>query len=75
MSDEQHNRDIEVATALGSIDATLKSIDTRLCKVESDLKSAVGTLNRWKGATGIMIIVGGVIGWLGNLLFKNGGHA
>lgn len=72
MTDQQ--RDIEVATALGRIEASLASISERLGKVETDLTRAVGTLNRWKGATGIMILVGGVVGWLGNLFVK-GGHS
>lgn len=74
MTDQQHERDIEVATALGRIEASLASISERLGKVETDLTRAVGTLNRWKGATGIMILVGGVVGWLGNLFVK-GGHS
>lgn len=74
MSDEQHERDIAVATALGSIDATLKSIDTRLSKVEGDLKSVAGTVNRWKGATALMVVIGGVLGWLANLFVKSGTH-
>ena len=68
-----HDREIEVANALGRIEATLVSIDTRMSKVETDLKSVVGTVNRWKGATAILILVGGLIGWLGNLFVK-GSH-
>lgn len=68
------DRDIDVANALGRIEATLTSIDTRMSKVETDLKSVVGTVNRWKGATAILILVGGIIGWLGNLFVK-GNHA
>jgi hypothetical protein len=75
LSDDQvkHERDIEVATLLGRIDATLTSIDARMSKVETDLKSVVGTVNRWKGATAILILVGGLVGWLGNLFVK-GNH-
>jgi hypothetical protein len=69
---EEH--DLHVATALGSIDATLKAFDVRLSKIETDLKSAVGTLNRYKGATGILIIVGGLLGWVANFFFK-GSHS
>lgn len=68
-----HQRELEVATLLGRIDATLTSIDNRLCKVETDVKSINGTVNRWKGATAILILVGGIVGWLGNLFVK-GSH-
>lgn len=70
----QHQRDIKVAEALGSIDSTLKSIDVRLSKVEGDLKSVVGTVNRWKGATALMVVIGGVLGWLANLFVRGGTH-
>jgi hypothetical protein len=68
---QQHDRDIEVATALGSINTSLISIDTRLRAVESDLKSVVGTVNRWKGATALMVVVGGILGWLANLFVRS----
>lgn len=66
----EQRREIEVATELGKIGATLESIDTRLEKVEADLKSVVGTVNRWKGATAILVVVGGLLGWLGNFFIK-----
>lgn len=77
LSDEQlkHERDIAVAQFMGRIDSTLTSIDTRLSKVEGKLDGAVGTLNKWKGATGLLgIISGALIGWLVNLFVRGGTH-
>lgn len=76
LSDEQarHERDIRVAEFMGRIDSTLSSIDTRMSKVETDLKSVVGTVNRWKGATALLgVTAGALIGWLVNL-FTKGNH-
>jgi hypothetical protein len=70
----ERTREIEVATELGKIVATLESIDSRLEKVEHDVKSVVATVNRWKGATAILIVVGGLIGWFVNLFVK-GNHS
>jgi hypothetical protein len=70
----KHDRDLYIATTLGSIEAKLESIDVRMGTVEKEIKSVVGTVNRWKGATAILILVGGIIGWLGNLFVKGGSH-
>ncbi len=58
---------------LGEINGKLGSALERLDKVEKKLDSVVAMTNRWKGATTILILLGGFIGWATNLLFK--GHA
>lgn len=68
-------RDIEVATELGKITAALESIGDRLTKVEGKLDNVVGVVNRWKGATGILVVLGGLFGWVANLFLKTNGKA
>lgn len=58
---------------LGEINGKLGSALERLDKVEKKLDSVVAMTNRWKGATTLLIFLGGVIGWVINLLFK--GHS
>lgn len=58
---------------LGEINGKLGSALERLDKVEKKLDSVVAMTNRWKGATTILIMLGGFIGWVTNLIFK--GHA
>lgn len=58
---------------LGEINGKLSGALERLDRVEADVKSVVAMTNRWKGATSILIILGGAIGWVTNFIFK--GHA
>lgn len=58
---------------LGEINGKLGSALERLDKVEKKLDSVVAMTNRWKGATTILIFLGGLIGWVTNLLIK--GHS
>lgn len=57
---------------LGEINGKLGSALERLDKVEKKLDGVVAMTNRWKGATTILIMLGGFIGWATNFLFK--GH-
>jgi hypothetical protein len=65
--------DAETQRLLGTLIATTAANTERLDKIEKKLDSVVAMTNRWKGATTILIIIGGFIGWASNLLFK--GHA
>jgi dsDNA-specific endonuclease/ATPase MutS2 len=63
----------ETQRLLGQLLESSKTTSERLEKMEKKLDSVVAMTNRWKGATTILIIIGGFIGWASNLLFK--GHA
>lgn len=65
--------DAETQRLLGSISANVESLMKKQEAMEKKLDSVVAMTNRWKGATTILIMVGGFIGWATNLLFK--GHA
>jgi hypothetical protein len=65
--------DAETQRLLGKLISDTASNSDRLEKIEKKLDSVVAMTNRWKGATTILIIIGGFIGWASNLLFK--GHA
>jgi hypothetical protein len=69
MSGPTNNTDI----LLGQLISDTKSNAERLEKIEKKLDGVVAMTNRWKGATTILILLGGLIGWVTNLLFK--GHA
>ncbi len=58
---------------LGEINGKLTGALDRLEKVEKKLDGVVAMTNRWKGATTLLIVLGGFIGWATNLIFK--GHA
>lgn len=70
MSDES-----ETQRMLGSLDANVKTLLERTEKMEKRLDGVVAMTNRWKGATTILIILGGVIGWGTNILLKMVGKA
>lgn len=65
--------DAETQRLLGQLINESANNAARLEKIEKKLDSVVAMTNRWKGATTILIIIGGFIGWASNLLFK--GHA
>jgi hypothetical protein len=65
--------DADTQRLLGQLIADTKTNSERLEKIEKKLDGVVAMTNRWKGATTILIIIGGFIGWVTNLLFK--GHA
>lgn len=67
--------DAETQRLLGSLIADMKTVMEKTEKIEKKLDSVVAMTNRWKGATAILIIVGGVIGWLSNLIIKLLGKA
>lgn len=51
---------------LGEINGKMGGVLERLDKVEQKLDSVVAMTNRWKGATTILIFLGGIIGWIIN---------
>lgn len=65
--------DAETQRLLGQLLSESTATKDRLEKIEKKLDSVVAMTNRWKGATTILIIIGGFIGWASNLLFR--GHA
>lgn len=58
---------------LGEINGKLGSALERLTIVEKKLDGVVAMTNRWKGATALLIILGGFIGWVTNFIFKGHG--
>lgn len=62
--------DNETQRLIGEMNANIKSIMEKQDKMEKKLDDVVAMTNRWKGATAILILIGGVIGWVTNLLAK-----
>lgn len=75
MSLGQFEREIATAASLGSLNAKMDLILQRQDRFEIKLDSVVASTNRWKGATALLMILGGVLGWLGNLFMKAAGKA
>jgi hypothetical protein len=71
----EHQHDVHMATALGSLAAKIDIITVRQEHMDKKLDEVVAMTNRWKGATAILIIFGGVIGYLGNWVLKLVGKA
>jgi hypothetical protein len=65
--------DLDTAKAIGEMGANILTIMKKQEDMEKKLDAVVAMTNRWKGATTILIFLGGLIGWATNLLFK--GHA
>lgn len=64
--------DAETQRLIGTMSANIEAIMKKQDAMEKKLDSVVAMTNRWKGATTILIFLGGLIGWVINLLFK--GH-
>ncbi len=62
--------DNETQRLIGEMSANIKTIMTEQVEMKKQLASVVAMTNRWKGATTILIILGGLIGWASNLIFK-----
>lgn len=67
--------DLDTARAIGSMSANIETLMERQDKMDKKLDAVVAMTNRWKGATAILIIVGGIIGYLGNWVLKLTGKA
>lgn len=67
--------DAETQRLLGSLIADMKTMMEKTEKIEKKLDSVVAMTNRWKGATTILIILGGIIGWASNIVIKMLGKA
>lgn len=75
MSLGQFEREIATAASLGSLNAKMDLILQRQDRFEIKLDSVVASTNRWKGATALLMILGGALGWLGNFFMKAAGKA
>lgn len=67
--------EIDTAKAIGAMSANIETIMERQDRMDKKLDSVVAMTNRWKGATAVLIIVGGIIGYLGNWILKFTGKA
>lgn len=71
MSGATNNTDM----LLGQLLEQTKGLNERMGNVEKQLASVVAMTNRWKGATTILIVLGGVVGWASNIVLKALGKA
>jgi len=62
--------DAETQRLLGALNANVTSLIERQDRMEKKLDSVVAMTNRWKGATTILIVLGGIIGWAGNFVLR-----
>ncbi len=62
--------EINTAKAIGEMGANIVTIMKKQEDMEKKLDAVVAMTNRWKGATTILIFLGGMIGWAANLFFK-----
>lgn len=67
--------DAETQRLLGGLAADMKTVMGKVDAMEKKLDSVVAMTNRWKGATTILIFLGGLIGWVSNLFLKAVGKA
>ena len=58
---------------IGQMAANIDTIMKKQEEMEKKLDAVVAMTNRWKGATTILIMVGGFIGWATNLIMKGHG--
>lgn len=65
--------DMATQRLIGTMSANIETIMKKQEEMEKKLDAVVAMTNRWKGATTILIMIGGFIGWATNLIFK--GHA
>ena len=66
----QAQLDFETARTIGEMGANIVAIMKKQDEMETKLDSVVAMTNRWKGATAIVIFLGGMIGWVVNLFLK-----
>ena len=64
------SNDLEVATSLGRLEAGLDTLLDRTEKMEKRLEAVVAMTNRWKGASAVLMIIAGFLGWAGNFIIK-----
>lgn len=62
--------DAETQRLLGSLCTDVKHLLARQDEMDKKLDEVVAMTNRWKGATALLIFVGGLIGWASNFLLK-----
>jgi dsDNA-specific endonuclease/ATPase MutS2 len=63
--------DNETQRIIGQMSANIETIMKKQEEMEKKLDAVVAMTNRWKGATTILIFLGGLIGWATNLFFRS----
>lgn len=59
---------IELNRVIGELSANVKILTTAVTKLENDVTELKLVASKWKGAFGLLLMAGGVIAWLVNLL-------
>jgi hypothetical protein len=67
--------DIQTARDVGELTGQMAAVLDRLNKMDKKLDGVVAMTNRWKGATALLIVIGGMIGYLSNVALKMLGKA
>lgn len=67
--------DIQTARDIGALTAQMSAVMTRIDSMDKKLDAVVAMTNRWKGATALLIVVGGLIGYFSNVALKFMGKA
>lgn len=62
--------DADTQRLLGEINGKMSGVLDRLEKVETKLDGVVAMTNRWKGATTLIVFLGGLLGYAGNWMMK-----
>jgi hypothetical protein len=62
--------DNDTQRLIGEMSANIKTIMMKQDIMQKQLDGVVAMTNRWKGATTILIFIGGLIGWVANYFAK-----
>lgn len=69
-SDGVNQHDVDTAEKIGRLMTGMETLLTRTDKMEKKLEGIVAMTNRWKGATTVVLMVGGALGTAATILSK-----
>lgn len=55
---------------IGRLEAHVEQLQRDMSEIKSNIKTMSDQMNRWRGAGAILLMVGAVLGWLIDILYK-----
>ena len=68
--DSVNKHDVETAEKIGRLMTGMETLLTRTDKMEKKLENIVAMTDRWKGATTVVLMIGGALGTAATILSK-----
>ncbi len=60
----------ELNQQIGRLEAHVEQLQRDMSEIKGSIKSMSDQMNRWRGAGAVLVLVGAVLGWIVDTLYK-----